>query len=145
MKQKTHYTVDNYTITVRYECPEGHPELACYTARAEEFPGLTMGGRTPEAALSEARWMIADTLEEYAQTGIEPPVPSSLPPARYPDAQAVPELKKHAARAAASEFGRMGGYVKSAVKAASSRRNLLKARAMGKLGGRPKKKALAAA
>jgi len=138
MKTKSPYTVDDYEIYVRYECPPEHPETACYTARVAAMPGLIYGGRTAEAALSECRAELADTIKWFEEEGWQMPHPEYRPPDRYPDAQPVTELEKSAAARAAATLGRKGGYVKSAVKAASSRRNLQKARAMGKLGGRPK-------
>jgi len=139
MKTKTNYTVDDYEIRVRYECYPEHPETACYTAQVLEMPGLIYGGRTPEAAVSECRAELADTIKWFAEEGWELPEPGSRPPERDPDALAEPLVKIPAqVKSAAATLGRKGGYVKSAVKAASSRRNLLKARAMGKVGGRPK-------
>jgi len=122
-----------------------HPETACYTAQVLEMPGLIYGGRTPEAALSECRAELADTIVWFAEEGWALPEPGSRPPDRDPDALAEPLVKIPAqVKSAAAVLGRKGGYVKSAVKAASSRNNLLKARAMGKVGGRPKRTVSAA-
>jgi len=154
-----HYTVDDYEICVRYEWPHARPEEGCYTARVAAMPGLIYGASTPEAALSICRAELADTLEWFKRDGHAMPHPDYRPPDTYPDALPSPlwpkpldrrEPKAAAPVAAAAVLGRKGGVVKSEKKAASSRRNLLKARAMGKLGGRPKgstkaKKALAAA
>jgi len=135
------HTVDNYEIIVRYDVDAGE-----FTAQVVEMPGVILGGVTAEAALSTTRWMLGQILADCAREGDTPPPPGSRPPARYDEALAEPLVKvKPAARAAASYLGRLGGAVKSVRKAQSARQNGKLGAKYGKLGGRPKKKALVAA
>jgi len=92
---------------VRYDYHPEHPESACYTAQVAEMPGLILGGRTPEAAVSECRAELADTIVWFNEEGWTLPEPGSRPPDRDPDALAEPLVKIPArVKSAAATLGR---------------------------------------
>jgi len=124
------YSVDDYQILVRYDV-----QALEFTAQVVELPGIILGAITPEAAISQTRWLLGKILSDKAARGKGIAPPGSRPPPTDED-----EEDKYApavslvVRKAAAALGHRGGRVKSPARAAASARN-------GKLGGRPRKKA----
>jgi len=121
------YSVDDYQILVRYDV-----QALEFTAQVVELPGIILGGVTPEAAISQTRWLLGKILSDKAARGKGIAPPGSRPPPTDEDAEDEPEQAVSlVVRRAAAALGQRGGRVKSPARAAASARN-------GKLGGRPR-------
>jgi len=122
------YSVDDYQILVRYDV-----QALEFTAQVVELPGIILGGITPEAAISQTRWLLGKILNDKAARGKGIAPPGSRPPPTDEDEEDEPApAVSLVVRKAAAALGHRGGRVKSPARAAASARN-------GKLGGRPKK------
>jgi len=69
------YSVDDYEILVRFD-----PQSLEFTAQVVELPGIILGGVTPEAALSQTRWLLGSIIKDYAARGDTLAPPGSRPP-----------------------------------------------------------------
>jgi len=136
-KKLNPYSAKDYELRVRFDIDEAE-----FTAQVVEIPGIILGAVTEAEAVRKVRECLAETIEWYNREGDILAAPGEMPP---PVPALKPRAQRLSAAQAASALGRLGGLAKSPRKTTAVRRNGMLGAHYGKLGGRPKKKALATA